>query len=449
MAALTAAAALLRFPSLGVQHFWIDESVTAGLLQLDFVQMLKTIPFTESTPPLYYVLAWVWSQLFGTSEAAIRALSALFGVAAVPVLYAAAREFASRRAALLAAGLAAVSPALVWYSQEARAYALLILLSALSLLFFGRALRRADTRTLVLWALASAAALATHYFAVFPVTAEAAWLLFRGPSRQRVVRACVPIPLVAAAMAPLAEHQRGQGHLMFIGERSLVSRLLDVGDIFVTGQHASPMRLATGVGAALVCVGLVLFAVRATAGERRSALPLAVVAATAVVVPVVLALLGYDYILARNLLPAWLPIAILACSGLATAAAGRIGVVAAASLCVLSAAWTLAVPVSDSLRREAISARVLGLPGADAVVDIVFVPVRQGERRSGSVACPSGYRPRFARAGWIDAPSGTPRVLAERHQPPSAAWDAVVTMPPAQPATYQLTVVCVPPARTG
>ena len=67
---------------------------------------------------------------------------------------------------------------LLWYSQEARAYALLALLCALSLLYFVRALRRGEPRaTSSLWGVASALALATHYFAVFPIVAEAVWLL--------------------------------------------------------------------------------------------------------------------------------------------------------------------------------------------------------------------------------------------------------------------------------
>lgn len=447
--ALTVVAALLRFPTLGIQHFWIDESVTAGLMRLDFVQMLKTIPSTESTPPLYYVLAWVWSQLSGTGEFGLRALSAIFGTAAVPVLYAAAREFVSRRAALLAAGLAAMSPALVWYSQEARAYGLLILLSALSLLFFGRALRRSDTRSLALWALASAAALVTHYFAIFPILAEAVWLLLRSSTRRPVVLACVPIIAVGAALAPLAEHQRNQGHLTFLADRSIGSRLLESADVFVTGQQASPVRFLTAIGAALILLGLILLAVRSSAKERRAALPVAVVAATAVAVPLLLALLGYDYILGRNLLPAWPPIAIVACGGFATRTVGKLGLAAAASLCILSAAWTLAVPATDSLQREAISAQVLGLPEGNAVVDIAYVPVARGGRDSGSVACPSGYRPKFARAGWIDAASGTAAVRARRRQPKSAVWSGVITVPPAQPATYQLTIVCVRAQATG
>ena len=70
---------------------------------------------------------------------------------------------------------------LIWYSQEARSYALLALFCALSLLYFVRALRRGRRRaaTSSLWGVFSALALATHYFAVFPLAVEAVLLLRR------------------------------------------------------------------------------------------------------------------------------------------------------------------------------------------------------------------------------------------------------------------------------
>jgi uncharacterized membrane protein len=68
---------------------------------------------------------------------------------------------------------------LIWYSQEARAYALFVLLTALSLLYFVRALDRGTRRDFVLWGAFSALALATHYFAAFLIAAEALWLLHR------------------------------------------------------------------------------------------------------------------------------------------------------------------------------------------------------------------------------------------------------------------------------
>src|SRR5438876_576650 len=80
------------------------------------------------TPPFYYMLAWGWAKLFGTGEVGLRSLSALAGTLTIPAAYAAGRALSSRRAGLIAAALFAVNPLLVWYSQEARAYALLALL---------------------------------------------------------------------------------------------------------------------------------------------------------------------------------------------------------------------------------------------------------------------------------------------------------------------------------
>jgi mannosyltransferase len=119
--ALTVGAALLRFSSLGTQSYWYDEAITVELVRKPFHAMLGALPHSESTPPAYYVLAWIWSRMFGTGEAGLRSLSAAIGTATVPATYPAARAFVGRRPALIAAALVAVSPFLVWYSQEARA----------------------------------------------------------------------------------------------------------------------------------------------------------------------------------------------------------------------------------------------------------------------------------------------------------------------------------------
>ena len=129
------------------------------------------------------MLAWGWAKAFGTGEFGLRSLSALFGAATVPVAYCIGRELASRRAGLIAAALVAVNPMLIWYSQEARSYALLVFFGAVSLLFFVRALRTRDGRDLALWALASALALCSHYFAVFAVAIEARLAAGRAAAR--------------------------------------------------------------------------------------------------------------------------------------------------------------------------------------------------------------------------------------------------------------------------
>ena len=60
--------------------------------------MLRAIPDSESTPPLYYVLAWLWTHVFGTGEVGLRSLSALLGTATIVVVWALGRRLGGDRA---------------------------------------------------------------------------------------------------------------------------------------------------------------------------------------------------------------------------------------------------------------------------------------------------------------------------------------------------------------
>ena len=73
------AAAIVRFATLGHQSYDHDEAVTAGgsCGRSRGTPMWSSI--NERSPPLYYLLAWLWSQLFGTGEVGLRSLSAVFG----------------------------------------------------------------------------------------------------------------------------------------------------------------------------------------------------------------------------------------------------------------------------------------------------------------------------------------------------------------------------------
>ena len=117
--------------------------------------MLHEVRASESNPPLYYVLRvglgrregfrhrGGWTAL---ADGAVRA-------ATVPVAYLVGRELASRRAGLIAAALVAVNPMLIWYSQEARSYALLVFFGAVSLaLLRAGAAHPAGSRDLAFWA---------------------------------------------------------------------------------------------------------------------------------------------------------------------------------------------------------------------------------------------------------------------------------------------------------
>ncbi len=197
--------------------------------------MLGLIPQTESTPPLYYCVAWVWARVFGYSETGLRSLSAVCGVVLVPVVYAGGAKLISRRAGVIAAAFAACSPLLIWYSQEARSYEMLALLSGLSLLAFAYARADPTPRALAFWVVASALALATHYYAVLAVVPEAVWLLWIHRTRRPVQIAFAVVGLCGLGLIPLAISQHGTGRGNWISNAPFWRRLGQIVPQFSSG----------------------------------------------------------------------------------------------------------------------------------------------------------------------------------------------------------------------
>jgi len=337
---LTVVGAALRFPTLDRQSYWLDELVTVSLLDRGLGDLLREIPRTEATPFLYYVIAWVWQSIFGLGEVGLRSFSALAGTITIPVAYGAGSVLVSRRAGLVAAALVAVNPFLVWYSQEARSYALLALLGAGSVLAFALALRGGG-RALAAWAVLSAVAIATHYFAVFLVATEVVWLLVRlRASRPAVLASLVP-GVVLLAHVPLVLAQRGNGEA--VTGSALAARIAGIPKNLVVGYSFPAEVLGSSLAALLVVVGAVLVT-RLPPVERHGALVAGSLALATIVVPVALAVAGIDFLVSRNTIAAVVPAAVCVGAGYAT---GRLGLAAASILCVLSAAIAL-VPALDT-----------------------------------------------------------------------------------------------------
>ena len=198
---LTVAGAALRFGTLDVQSVWLDEATTMALVRHSLWGMFSHL-YSEETPPLYFVLVWAWTKIFGTGVLGFRSLSAILGTITIPVMYAVGRRI-SPRVGLWAAALIVVSPAMYYFSQEARCYALLVLLSAAAFLFWLRVLQDEDGRSLALWAAMSALALLTHYYAIFMFIPEAALLLRRLGIRRMLAPVGVEA-LTGLALLPLA-----------------------------------------------------------------------------------------------------------------------------------------------------------------------------------------------------------------------------------------------------
>jgi mannosyltransferase len=370
---LTVFAAVLRFATLGVQSYHHDEIVTASRILRDgFWQAMDAVGFSESAPPLYYAIAWLWTQVTGTGEVGLRSVSALAGIATVPVAFLLGAELSSRRAGIMAAALVAVNPMLVWYSQEARGYALFVLLSAVSLLYFVRALDHGRRRDSVGWGIASALALATHYFAAFPIAAEALWLLRR---RGRETGGAFPGLWITAAagllLAPLLVHQASFAHAEWISNFSLWHRLWETGLTFALGETGDIIArtehpLLMIVPALAAIAGLVLVLTRGSGRERRAARTPLTLAAVTVLVPLVIGLLdsSKDYVLARNLLPALVPLLVALAVGFSLPSARRRGAALATILIAYSLGFSVWASLSPALQR----------PNWESVADAIGEP---------------------------------------------------------------------------
>ena len=167
LAALMTVGAALRIVAIDSQALWADEALTYIIAQLP-VLGLATAP-VDPTPPLYY---WLHHILIphGASAAAGRSLSLVAGVLAIPAAYFLGRVFSRRSGGTIAAAWTAVAAPLVDYSQEARAYSLLVLLILLSALALQKAGDPSVTKRR--WALAAfvastGLALYTHFVAFF------------------------------------------------------------------------------------------------------------------------------------------------------------------------------------------------------------------------------------------------------------------------------------------
>jgi mannosyltransferase len=184
-------ATILRFYHLTQISLWHDEAFSATLINYPWKEMFYRIGL-DVHPPLYYILLRIWAGIFGHSVLALRGFSATFGVGAVWMGYLVMKQaFKNNAMALATALFLAVDPFQIQYVTEARMYTFgtfIILLSAYCLLkalelerayYAGNRLVRAKLiRTWLWFALATSAAMYTHYYEFFSVFAIALYALY-------------------------------------------------------------------------------------------------------------------------------------------------------------------------------------------------------------------------------------------------------------------------------
>lgn len=192
----------IRAFRLDFYSLWYDEICTVSFVQPDAEAGVLTRFVdnrgSECLHPLYYLILMMWVKLAGSSVWALRFPSVFFGSCAV-VVYAFLLYKVGRRKALTLSLLMIISPFLVWYSRDARPYALIMLLTGLHLLFYLSLLGRPRSKTYLAGLIITG--ILSIYSGIFIgmlLAAELSWSLLR--RRPREVAAVAVVLLFASPL---------------------------------------------------------------------------------------------------------------------------------------------------------------------------------------------------------------------------------------------------------
>jgi mannosyltransferase len=201
---IIALGAALRVYKLGSESLWLDEAYSIKFSHEAPAGIINETAH-DVHPPLYYFALHYWMLLFNDSERAVRLLSALFGILALFVIYLLASRMFDRATALVATCVLALSRFHLEFSQEARMYSLLCLLSLLSIYYFLKLFEgKRSGYALAGYILTSALMMYTHVYSFFIIAAENLyWLTLFFVSRdvfKRVWKHWVVAQIVLAAL---------------------------------------------------------------------------------------------------------------------------------------------------------------------------------------------------------------------------------------------------------
>ncbi len=204
-------AAFVRIYRLDHQSFWLDEAYSACKSDQTVSEIIGTFYKDDSNPPTYLVIINWWRHVFGRSDFSMRLSSCAFGVLSILMAYFVVREIAGNKAGLAVAGLMAVSPYHVWYSQELRMYALLTAAALAALFCLIRAAKTGRSYYWTAYAILAAFAFYVHLAAAITILCFNLWLLL---NRKRFkigfswILATVIVVAVCAPWGFVIQHQQ-------------------------------------------------------------------------------------------------------------------------------------------------------------------------------------------------------------------------------------------------
>ncbi|MCC7207520.1 MAG: glycosyltransferase family 39 protein [Anaerolineae bacterium] len=204
LAAILAFALFARLWDLTRESFWADEGWTMLLAKgPTLADVVRTLA-DDQHPPLYFALLRPWMDLTGDSEFSARLFSTFWSVFGVAVVYRIAADAFSPGAGLIAALVLALTDNDIMLAREARHYAQMAALGALSSLFYLRHLKRPRRRNGLGWLLSSIALMYTHYLGALLLAVQGLHLLLFARPARRLADMLFRLALIGVAWLPWA-----------------------------------------------------------------------------------------------------------------------------------------------------------------------------------------------------------------------------------------------------
>jgi 4-amino-4-deoxy-L-arabinose transferase-like glycosyltransferase len=260
---------------LGSSSLFIDETYSWHAAAGSLGDVFSRVRATENTPPGYYLLLHFWIRVVGSdSEWTMRFLSVLAGIAFVAAVWWLGRLLAGDAVGLLAGLLAALSPLVVQYAQDVRAYIFVMLFTVVAVATAVRATRGGDHvgRWVGVAAAASIVAMWVHYTGLLVIVPLAVYVWTDRRLTVRARRAYVIACGVAfVIIAPLMVVQLRSGHQGGVApyaDPSAVNFARVVGTPFDGNFTPRALCYVLGAAAALVGLAYVLAAPRALPSRR-------------------------------------------------------------------------------------------------------------------------------------------------------------------------------------
>ena len=175
---------ILKISYLGYASFWYDEIISVQSASLDFGH-IKHVSEWDKNPPFYYYCLSVWIKLFNDTEYTVRLLSVFFSSLAAGMLFIIANKYFNKITAIIVSLLYLSSNVLFYYSHEARAYSLVLLLALLSTWIYFKFKENSTIKLVLMLGLINFLLIYTHYIAGLILVFQTVLMLFYFERKQK------------------------------------------------------------------------------------------------------------------------------------------------------------------------------------------------------------------------------------------------------------------------